>query len=166
MRKLLKRGWIILFGMLYFIPFSAAAYDGLQLDKMTRVIDKYSGSKYAECVDISPVLLKQLSGARNTDKLVKNISGFKILVLGKKDRDARIIADAFEREAKNALKNEYSRLMNVSSDGNTVSIYMEDSSRQIIMLVDSEDEYSLIAIDGNITGEIIKAIMDGDIKIK
>lgn len=166
MKKLLKLGWIVLFGMVYFIPVQGNAYYELQLDKMERVIDKYSKSKYAECVDISPVLLRQLSGAKNTDKLVKNISGLKILVLGRSDDDARIIADTFVREAKNALKNGYSRLMNANSDGKTVSIYMEDSSKQIIMLVDSEDEYSLISIDGNITGEIIKAIMDGDIKIK
>lgn len=166
MKKLLQFWGIILFAVLCTIPVPGSAYDELQLDKMERVIDKYSRSKYAECVDISPALFRQLSGAKNTDKLVENISGLKILVLGKKDRDARIVATTFEGEAKNALKNGYSRLMNVNSDGNMVSIYMEDSSKQIIMLVDSEDEYSLISIDGNITGEIIKAIMDGDIKIK
>lgn len=138
----------------------------MQRENIERIMERYSQSKYAESVDISPTLLKQLSGAKNTDKLLNGVSGFRLLVLSKQGSEALKLAGLLEKEAKEALQKEYSRLMSIHSGGDRVSLYIEEASKQMVMLIDAENDLTLMIIDGSITQELIKAVMDGDIKIK
>lgn len=142
------------------------ASDNMQRESIERIIEKYSKSKYAESVDISPTLLKQLSGAKNTDQLLRDVSGFRLVVIGKTSEESSKLCKSLEQETRNALQKEYSRLMNINSGGSQVAIYMEENSKQMVMLINAENDFTVMLIDGTITQELIKAVMDGEIKIK
>lgn len=175
MKKIMRLMWVLPLLLFCTLPLQGRAWQweddreantDMQKDKVERIIEKYSNSKYVECVQISPKLLAKLSGAKNTDNLVKNISGLNILSLSKKDSDSRRVCEAFMGEIKEAIKSGYSDLLNIKSNGERVNIYIEDKNSQVVMLIESDDEFSVLNIDGSITNEIIKAVMSGEIKIK
>lgn len=149
-----------------FTSINGLASDNMQRESIERIIEKYAKSKYAESVDISPALLKQLSGAKSTDKLLSGVSGFRLVVIGKTGEEASKLSKSLEQETRNALQKEYSRLMSINSEGSQVSIYMEENSKQMVMLINAENDFTVMLIDGTITQELIKAVMDGEIKIK
>lgn len=174
MKQMVTFKLIIPLFMLFALPMQGSAwYEGndrettsdFQLDKVARVIEKYANSQYGDNIKISSSLLAKLSGAKNTDNLVKNISGLNILTISKGTPDSKKVCEEFMHEIKGAIKNGYSNLMNIKSKGNDVDVYMEDKNSQVIMLIDGPEEFTVLNIDGVITSEIIKAVMNGDIKI-
>lgn len=175
MEKIIKFKLIIPLMLLFVLPLQGSAwykrsclemdYD-MQIDKIERIIEKYSSSKYVESVKISPKLLAKLSGAKNTDNLIKNVSGLNILSLKKDSEESRKVCNVFTDEIKDAIKKGYSELITIKSGGDNINIYIEDKNAQVVMLIDNNSEFSVLCIDGSITTDIIQAVMNGDIKMK
>lgn len=174
MKQTITFRWIIPMFMLFILPVQGNAWherdyreatSDFQMDKVARVIEKYANSQYGDNIKISSSLLSKLSGAKNTDNLVKNITGLNILSVSKSSPDSKRVCEEFKNEIKGAIKNGYSNLMSIKSKGNDVEVYMEDNNSQVVMLIDSPEEFTVLNMDGVITSEIIKAVMNGDIKI-
>ncbi|MEG0518423.1 MAG: DUF4252 domain-containing protein [Bacteroidales bacterium] len=174
MKQTVTFKWMIPVFMLFILSIQGNAWhegdyrettSDFQMDKVARVIEKYANSRYGDNIKISSGLLSKLSGAKNTDNLVKNITGLNILSVSKSSPDSKKVCEAFKSEIRGAIKNGYSNLMNIKSKGNDVDVYIEDSNSQIVMLIDSPEEFTVLNMDGVITSEIIKAVMNGDIKI-
>ncbi len=138
----------------------------LQHDRIELIISKFQESIYVESVEISPLLLRKLSEAESTRNLLKDMTGIRIMVFKKYDRKRGEVCSAFSEELKQALKQGYSKLMSAKSDGESVNIYLEDKSSQVIMLIDNSNEFTLMTIDGCITEGVIKSVMSGEIRLK
>ncbi len=131
-----------------------------QVSKLNSIIDKYSGMKGVESVEISPSLLHQLSGGKTTDSLIRNISFLKILTVDIK------VSSAIKLEINDALKVGFSKLMSVNSSGSMVDIYLADNNKVLLSIINDNKEYVLMYMSGSITKYVIDSVLSGKIKIK
>lgn len=150
--------------ILLILPFAAMG----QVSPIDNLFAKYADSKNIESVEIAKALFSSLNSIKN-NSLLDKLSNIRVMSVdytenpGKK----RAAAELRKEIAEEILPSGYEKLININNSGEKINIYLSATEpKHVVMLIDEENEFTFIIINGKITESVILDIIKGDISIK
>lgn len=138
-------------------------------DSFDKLYSKYSGDEEITSVNLSKSLISIMSNFIGDDdvaaqELLNNVESLKLLISEKSDSKLSADAHAFVKSGK------YEDLVKVNDGGNKVRIMVQENGdiiKDVVALVESEDEFIIINLTGNINPkEVGKVLKTLDIKVE
>lgn len=137
-----------------------------QLDKIFATYENY---RNVESVSITPELFATLSAEAKSNELLTKITLLKILNVKKAGTDKERSVWINLRTDVNKLiqENNFSQILKVKEKGDLLEMYLKKSENSLLVFIaDSQSEYAVFYLQGNIDKSVIDALITGEIKIK
>lgn len=137
-----------------------------QLDKIFATYENY---RNVESVSITPELFATLSAEAKSNELLTKITLLKILNVKKAGTDKERSVWINLRTDVNKLiqENNFSQILKVKEKGDLLEMYLKKSENSLLVFIaDSQAEYAVFYLQGNIDKSVIDALITGEIKIK
>lgn len=137
-----------------------------QLDKIFATYENY---RNVESVSITPELFATLSAEAKSNELLTKITLLKILNVKKAGTDKERSVWINLRTDVNKLiqENNFSQILKVKEKGDLLEMYLKKSENSLLVFIaDSQTEYAVFYLQGNIDKSVIDALITGEIKIK
>ncbi|MDD3034181.1 MAG: DUF4252 domain-containing protein [Bacteroidales bacterium] len=160
----MNKSLIILLSLVLF-PLSMSA----QTKQLDKIFATYENYKNVESVSITPELFATLSAEAKSNELLTKIRLLKILNVKKGGTDKERIVWINLRTDVNKLiqENDFSQILKVKEKGDILEMYLKKSENSVLVFTaDSQIEYAVFYLQGNIDKSVIDALITGEIKIK
>lgn len=160
----MNKSLIILLSMVLF-PLCMTA----QTKQLDKIFATYENYRNVESVSITPELFATLSAEAKSNELLTKITLLKILNVKKAGTDKERSVWINLRTDVNKLiqENNFSQILKVKEKGDLLEMYLKKSENSLLVFIaDSQAEYAVFYLQGNIDKSVIDALITGEIKIK
>lgn len=160
----MNKSLIILLSMVLF-PLCMTA----QTKQLDKIFATYENYRNVESVSITPELFATLSAEAKSNELLTKITLLKILNVKKAGTDKERSVWINLRTDVNKLiqENNFSQILKVKEKGDLLEMYLKKSENSLLVFIaDSQTEYAVFYLQGNIDKSVIDALITGEIKIK
>lgn len=156
---------LIIILSLVLLPLSISA----QTKQLDKIFATYENYKNVESVSITPELFATLSAEAKSNELLTKITLLKILNVTKGGNEKDKIVWINLRTEVNKLIQEYNfaQILKVKEKGDLLEMYLKKSENSLLVFIaDSQTEYAVFYLQGNIDKSVVDALITGEIKIK
>lgn len=160
----MNKSLIILLSLVLF-PLSMTA----QTKQLDKIFATYENYRNVESVSITPELFATLSAEAKSNELLTKITLLKILNVtkGTTDKEKSVWINLRNDVNKLIQENNFSQILKVKEKGDLLEMYLKKSEKSLLVFIaDSQTEYAVFYLQGNIDKSVIDALITGEIKIK
>ncbi|HBZ34893.1 MAG TPA: DUF4252 domain-containing protein [Bacteroidales bacterium] len=140
-----------------------------QTKQLDKIFSTYENYKNVQSVSINPAAFFHLSEETKSNELLSKMSLLKILNVtkGGNEKDKNVWINLKSDVEKFIRENNFSQILKVKDKDELLEMYSRKEDNSLLLLTaDSQSEYAVFYIQGDIDKSVIDALMKGNIKIK
>lgn len=164
--RLISLFCLLLGGALFLGIHQVAAQSTSANDKIIRLMDQYIQKPMVDRISLAPK--RMVTKGEAVDDLVQKIDVLNILSISQPQSEGALDTYLLVNAKLNTILEEdhYKSIVVATSGKDKLSLYEPPTgNHRLLFVMDSSDEYTLICIDGEITPDVIKAVLNGEISL-